>query len=247
VVLATHIPFFDPHPGRESFRRADRERLFALLAPFHRVLLLSAHGHVQRHYFHTAQDGWHGDQPLHEYNVGATCGGFWGGEKDAEGLPTADMSDGTPNGYAQLVIASDGDYRLRWQVAREPGHPGIALHAPRALRQGAWPGVGLYANVLMGVADDRVEFRIDGGEWRAMTRVERTDPRVLAVNLADDAAERPGGDSRTPEATVSTHLWRAFLPTDLDLGEHLVEVRAQDRWRGELRAETRYRLLEAAP
>ena len=42
LVLAAHIPFFD-EPGRETFRRADRERLFALLQAFPKLLLLFIH------------------------------------------------------------------------------------------------------------------------------------------------------------------------------------------------------------
>lgn len=247
LVIGAHIPFFDTRSDRETFRRADRERLFALLRPFRQVLLLTAHGHVQRHHLHGADGGWHGEQLLHEYSLGAACGGYWGGVKDAEGIPDAVMADGTPNGYARLTIAADGSYALRWEVAREPQHPGIALHAPHVLRRAAWPGVGLYANIFMGRPDDRVEFRIGGGDWRPMQRVERADPRVLAINLADDAAGELRGYDRTPEAVPSSHLWRAALPTDLAAGEHLVEVRTMDRWRGELRAETRYRLVEAEP
>ncbi len=246
LVIGAHIPFFDPDPAQPSFRQADRERLFALLAKFQNVLLLTAHGHVQRHYFHAEKDGWLGAQPLHEYNVGATCGGFWTGAKDAYGIPDALMNDGTPNGYATLLIAEDGSYGLRWHVARDPDHSGIALHAPRVLRRGAWPEVGLYANVFMGTDDSVVEFRIDDGGWQPMQRVERADPRLLAINLADDAAAQPISDERAPEAGISAHLWRVFLPTDLAAGEHRVEVRSVDRWRGELRATTRYRLVEPA-
>jgi len=244
LVLGAHIPFFDPRPGVVGFRGADRARLFGLLQGFSQVLLLTAHGHQQQHFRHGPEDGWHGEEPLHEYNVGATCGGFWGGAADADGLPDAVMADGTPNGYASLAIEAGGEYRLRWHVAREPEHPGIALHAPRVLRAGSWPGVGLFANVFMGQADDRVEFRIDDGEWRPMQREARADPRILAINLADDAATGLTGEYRVPEARVSSHLWRASLPTDLGIGEHRVEVRTIDRWRGELRATTSYRLLE---
>ena len=55
------------------------------------------------------------------------------------------------------------------------------------------------------------------------------------------------GYDRSPEATASTHLWRGSLPTDLALGEHLVEVGAFDRWRGEVMAATTYRLETAEP
>ncbi|HEU0153799.1 MAG TPA: calcineurin-like phosphoesterase family protein [Arenimonas sp.] len=243
LVIGAHIPFFD-EPGRETFRRADRERLFALLAPFGKVLLLSGHGHVQRHHYHGAADGWNGRAPLHEYNVGAACGGYWGGAADAQGLPDARMADGTPNGYASLRIDDAGDYALRWHAARR-GDEALSLHAPKVLRRGHWPGVGLFANVYMGEADTRVEVRIDAGEWQPMPRVDAADPALLAENLLDDLATTLRGYDRLPEAAVSTHLWRFNLPTDLAAGEHVFEVRAFDRWRGEIRASGAYRLVDA--
>lgn len=247
LVVAAHIPFFDPNPARETFRRADRERLFALLRDFPHVLLLSAHGHRQRHHFHGPADGWQGAAALHEYNVGAACGGFWGGAKDADGIPDAAMADGTPNGYARLSVRAGGEYALRWFVARAPEDYTVALHAPRVLRRGAWPGVHVWANVFMGIDGDRVEARIGAGEWQPMQRVERADPRILAENLADDAAEALRGYHRVPEAEPSMHLWRLALPTDLAAGEHRIRIRAFDRWRGELRADTVYRLVDAEP
>jgi hypothetical protein len=240
LVLAAHIPLHDP-AGRETFRRADRERLFALLQRFERVLLLTSHAHAQRHHFHGAVEGWHGAQPLHEYVVGAACGGFWSGAPDAQGIPDARMNDGTPNGYARLRIDATG-YRLRWYAARDTQDTRIALHAPRVLRRGAYPAFAVSANVYMGMADTRVEYRIDQGEWRAMTRAERPDPALLAINADDDRRAALREYDRAVEAAVSQHLWRGMLPTDLDEGEHRIEVRAFDRWDGELRAETSYRL-----
>ncbi|HEY0502947.1 MAG TPA: calcineurin-like phosphoesterase C-terminal domain-containing protein [Lysobacter sp.] len=245
VVIAVHIPFFEPVPGVETFRRADRERLFALLEDRPNVLLLSAHTHNQRHYFHDAATGWRGAKPLHEYNAGATCGAFWSGVKDAQGIPDTTMSDGTPNGYAWLTIAPDGAYSLRYQVARGAKDDAIGLHAPKVLRRGAWPAYGVFANVYMGDADSRVEYRIDGGEWKPMKRVEQPDPRLVVENVADEQAASLRGFDRSPEADPSTHLWRGTLPTDLALGEHRIEVRAFDRWQGEQHAQTRYRLENA--
>lgn len=245
LVVAVHIPFFDAAPGRETFRRADRERLFALLQRFPKVLLLSGHSHTQRHVFHDAASGWHGATPLHEYNVGAACGAFWSGVRDAAGIPDATMADGTPNGYARLRIARGGDYRLSWHPAREPD-TAMALHAPKVLRRGAYPAWGVYANVFMGRDDTRVEFRIDDGPWQPMRRVDRPDPRMQIENARDDQADALRGFDRSPEATPSTHLWRGALPTDRAAGTHRVEVRAFDAWQGEHRATTTYRLDDAA-
>ena len=80
-----------------------------------------------------------------------------------------------------------------------------------------------------------------------MKKVLQPDPALLAENMRDDAADTLRGYDRSPEAEPSPHLWRAALPTKLAAGEHLVEVRAFDRWRGEVRATTTYRLIEASP
>ncbi len=246
LVLAVHIPLFD-EPGRDTFRDQDRARLFGMLRDFPHVLVLSSHSHAQRHVFHDASDGWQGVQPLHEYNVGATCGSYWSGIKDAQGIPDAMMADGTPNGYAVLTVAQDATYTLAWHNARDAADTQIGLHAPRVLRRGAYPAWGVFANVYMGMDDSRVEYRVDGGDWKPMTKALQPDPALLAENMRDDGAEALRGYDRSPEAEPSHHLWRAALPTSLAAGEHQVEVRTFDRWRGELRATTGYRLEDAAP
>lgn len=249
LVIGVHIPFFDAAvPGAPpTFRPADRARLFALLHDFPHVLLLSGHTHNQQHFFHDASDGWHGAQPLHEYNVGAACGAFWSGAKDAAGIPDSTMSDGTPNGYAVLTVKDHGDYALAWHNARDAGDAQIGLWGPNVLRRGAYPAWGVYANVYMGDDASRVEYRIDGGDWKPMRQVLQPDPRLLAENAKDDTADALRGYDRSPEATPSKHLWRGALATDLAIGEHHVEVRYFDPWRGEQHASTSYRLDEATP
>lgn len=250
LVIAVHIPFFPD--GGETFRAADRERLFAMLRATPKILLLSGHGHVQRHVHHEASTGWHGPRPLHEYNVGAACGAFWSGVKDAAGIPDATMADGTPNGSARLQVAADGNYSLAWTPARLPAAGGplttaMRLHAPRVLRRGAYPAWGLYANVWMGAPGTRVEFRVDDATWQPMKRVEQPDPWLLAENVRDDEAPVLRGVDRSPEAQPSTHLWRGALPTGLEPGPHRIDVRAFDPWQGEQRASTTYMLQDAAP
>ncbi|SDQ25061.1 calcineurin-like phosphoesterase family protein [Pseudoxanthomonas sp. CF125] len=244
LVLGVHIPFFDAKPDTETFRHADRARLFALLKDFPHVLLLSGHSHTQQHVYHGADSGWHGSAPLHEYNVGAVCGAFWSGVKDAQGIPDATMADGTPNGYASLQLRAAGAYSLAWHPARDPGRA-LSLYAPKVLRRGAYPAFAIYANVFMGQDDSKVEYRVDAGQWKPMSQVRQPDPGLLAENIRDDSADALRGYDRSPEAVPSRHLWRGALPTELTVGEHRVEVRLQDQGRGEQTATTIYRLQEA--
>ncbi|MCY1313421.1 hypothetical protein D9M70_639440 [compost metagenome] len=121
----------------------------------------------------------------------------------------------------------------------------MALHAPKVLRKGAYPAYAVYANVFMGQDETKVEYRIDEGQWKPMALVRQPDPTLLAENMRDDGADALRGYDRSPEAEPSRHLWRGALPTGLAAGEHRIEVRAQDQWRGEQAASTVYRLQEA--
>lgn len=246
LVISAHIPFFQASARRETFRAADRKRLFEMLKPFRDVLLLTAHSHAQSHVRHGPGTDWHGAGRLHEYNAGAACGGYWSGIKDAEGIPDATMEDGTPNGYAKLVIA-DGAYRLNWFNARQQPNQAMALHAPKVLRQGAYPGVAVYANVFMARHDTVVEVRIDQGGWQPMTKVQQADPRVLEINALDDSAAFLRSYDRMPEAVDSSHLWRFALPTDLAEGPHAITVRAGDEWLGKVEQGAQYELRRAEP
>ena len=252
LVVAAHIPWFDTAAEGQppTLRLADRERLFALLRPFPKLLLLSGHRHAQRMYFHDARSGWRGREPLREYNVGAMSGAYWSGVPAADGVPDATMADGTPRGFATLEIDDEGGYRLAWHPTSLPaGNPALtgamALHAPRVLRRGAYPAWGVYANVFLGHAGTRVEYRVDEGAWQPMRHWPAPDPRLLLENARDDLAETLRAYDRSPEAEPSTHLWRGALPTRLDAGEHRVEVRAFDDHGGEHRASIGYRLLDA--
>jgi len=131
LVLAMHIPLFDEPSGAETFRSADRQRLFDLLRDFPHVLVLSGHAHTQRHWYHDASSGWSGNKPLHEYSVGAASGAYWSGVKDEAGIPAATMADGTPNGYARLRVGDRGEYSITWDAARDPDGSGIGCTCPK--------------------------------------------------------------------------------------------------------------------
>ncbi len=234
IIIAMHIPVFDAdaNPDKDTFRDVDRQRLFSLLQDFDNPLLLTAHAHTQRHVFYDAKSGWKGKLPLHEYNVGAACGAFWSGVKDAEGIPDALMQDGTPNGYARLHWLEKESPKLSWQVARAPASKQMQLFAPKVLRQKAYPAFGIFANVFMGMYDTPVEFRIDGSDWKPMLRIEAMDPTVVEQNIIDARSAQLRAYDLMSEAVISQHLWRVAAPTNLAVGKHQIEVRAKlnEQW-----------------
>ncbi len=227
VVLLVHIPWFHPNPlNAETFRGADRARLYALLQDRPHTLWLSGHTHYQRHVFHGAAEGWTGAQPLHEYNVAAASGGFWGGPPDAQGIPLATMADGTPHGYGILTV--DGTAaRVDYRAARHPADYQIGLHAPVAAR--ARTGyVSYYANVFNGHEGWTIESRVDDRAWNPMRRVLDWDPAYAKLYLEQDDRAVPRATPRLPDPVVCYHLWRSYLPADLPAGPHVIAVRATD-------------------
>jgi C terminal of Calcineurin-like phosphoesterase/N terminal of Calcineurin-like phosphoesterase/Calcineurin-like phosphoesterase len=244
VVVLLHIPLFSPDPSNaETFRLADRARLFSLLQDRPHVLILSGHTHYQRHVFYGPADGWPGAAPLHEYNVAAACGSFWGGPADADGIPIATMADGTPHGYGVLTCRGTA-VQLDYVAARHPADFQLALHVPAAVapRQAYVP---FFANVFNGHDGWTVEARVDDRAWVPLRRTLAWDPSYAALYLAQDEFSRPLATPRLPDPFICYHVWRAYLPTDLAVGSHRVVVRATPPGGPPYRAEQAF--LVAAP
>ncbi|HRQ65617.1 MAG TPA: calcineurin-like phosphoesterase C-terminal domain-containing protein [Xanthomonadaceae bacterium] len=242
IVVAGHIPM-SVQGGSETFRAADRERLYRLLQG-RPLTILAGHAHQQRVAWHGPGEGWN-DEPAMEWTVGAASGSFWSGMPDAEGIPHALMADGTPRGYGLLDV-DDSHVMPTWRAAGRRVDEAMRVHAPRVLRHGSYPSAQLRVNVYLGEAGTEVRFRVGDGDWQPMRAAPIADPAVLAINVRqDEAAMLPEG-GRVPDAVPSTHLWRAPLPTDLAPGNHRVDVEVRDRWGRIWRESTSYR-LQASP
>jgi hypothetical protein len=104
IVLVMHIPLY-ANGDLSEFRSEDRLRLLTLISPFPHTLSISAHTHVNEHFFIKASEnlGWTRSTPHHHWNIGTVCGSWWRGEFH-NGLPDSPMRDGTPSGYGSLHI-----------------------------------------------------------------------------------------------------------------------------------------------
>lgn len=177
TILATHIPF-SQMKGRDS--------VLALIPEHTRILYVSGHTHfVSR------------DDSIPEVIAGATCGSWWRGVKDSDGVPSALQSCGAPRGYFVAEISCDGDYRLRYRCVGmddEVSVWGVRVEGEGAVRpednivmgKGESEGVTvkeggfvrakkdsgvyrLYINVFGGAPDGVVRVR-GGRRWRIVSR-----------------------------------------------------------------------------
>lgn len=245
VVLAFHIPIFLEKPFGETFRIADRTRLFELLEDYPHTLSLSGHTHTQRHHFFQVDEDWLREEPHHHYNVGTTSGDWWSGTPNERGIPDALMRDGTPNGYA-LITFTGNEYLIDYRVAGSPADHRMNIYAPAvAPRNESFRGE-VYVNFFQGSERSTVEFRVENGDWRPMRKVNEQDPIVSLRRVEWDTSERLLEGARPSNPVLSKHLWKARLPTDLPLGEQVIEVRATDMFGRTFHGRHTYRIVDPA-
>lgn len=155
TILATHIPF-SQMKGRDS--------VLALIPEHTRILYVSGHTHfVSR------------DDSIPEVIAGATCGSWWRGVKDSDGVPYALQSCGAPRGYFVAEISRDGDYRLRYRCVGMDDE--VSVWGVRVEGEGA---VRPEDNIVMGKGESEgvtvkeggfVRAKKDGGVYRLYINV----------------------------------------------------------------------------
>ncbi|MED9899359.1 MAG: calcineurin-like phosphoesterase C-terminal domain-containing protein [Bacteroidales bacterium] len=142
TILATHIPF-SQMKGRDS--------VLALIPEHTRILYVSGHTHfVSR------------DDSIPEVIAGATCGSWWRGVKDSDGVPYALQSCGAPRGYFVAEIRRDGDYRLRYRCVGMDDE--VSVWGVRVEGEGA---VRTEDNIVMGKDESEGVTVKEGGFVRA--------------------------------------------------------------------------------
>ena len=147
TILATHIPF-SQMKGRDS--------VLALIPEHTRMLYVSGHTHfVSR------------DDSIPEVIAGATCGSWWRGVKDSDGVPYALQSCGAPRGYFVAEISRDGDYRLRYRCVGMDDE--VSVWGVRVECEGA---VRPEDNIVMGKDESEgVTVKEGGGVYRLYINV----------------------------------------------------------------------------
>lgn len=219
LVLCQHVPM-------EGVR--NREALFTLLGR-HRTLILSAHAHT------VFRREW--TDRISEVSVGATCGSWWTGERDAWGIPAALQQCGTPRGY--FLFDFDGaDYTFRFKGVGMDERIGSDLwiageSAPDAevelLRRE--PRGQLILNIYGGGETTSAQYSVDGQSWQPMSRVRKLAPAVARAIWMNKQGGYPTRFSRRlplRRGGTSPHLWEARLPDSLQRHDLRLHFRISD-------------------
>ena len=198
TILATHIPF-SQMKGRDS--------VLALVPDTSRLLLVSGHTH-----FVSRNDS------LRELIVGASCGSWWRGVRDSDGIPYALQSCGSPRGYFVADIHRNGAYELTYKcVGRLASDQLSAWAVPIDSTGGSYR---LYINVFGGSSDGVIRISGLGRKTYSCERSLMAAPEVEQVIRLNASRSRDYRKSHRDEfiplrRKPSPHLWQT---TDLISG-----------------------------
>jgi len=227
VVIAMHIPLKSStgtHEraiimnGAELLRRFQRHNL---------IFATAGHRHLLQHFYLDRDFGWSGSKPLHHFTNAATCGTWWRGDPDVDGVPHATMRDGAPRGYTISHYRKGRVYLDFRATGAAAGHQIHIITDPADSDFGRLTQRTFYANVFMGCERTTVRFRVVGeSDWMPMEQSFEPCPRYAALVERSKALKPPYSKLNNPEQSL--HLWRAQLPENIPAGEHQLEVSATD-------------------
>ena len=224
IVLSMHIPL--------AYTK-NRSQLLDLLEGRGNVLAVTGHLHQVGRFFMQGRG-----VRVHELSAGASCGFWWVGEKDADGVPAALQQEGTPRNYFVLDF-DDTHYEMRCKAIGKDVRRQMTIHVTgidtldthlRDMKD--VPDHLLMFTVYGGCDSTTVRCRIDGGEWLSCQHSKLVDPNVARTRELNLLRVYPTKHSRmNPLRHRTSHqLWTLPLPDDCRQGAHTVEVEALDRW-----------------
>ena len=186
-VLSTHLPLEEMHA---------QDTLAALLSGKKNLLLVSGHTHQVRRETLSI-----GGEPVESLVVGAACGSWWRGFKDASGVPDALMNCGAPRGYFVCDFKRNG-YALSYKPVGSE-----ALFSVGSVSDGR-----LAINVFGGSKEGKVTIRLQGGPAIPLERISATAPEVLERIAFNSSMTREYRRAHLEEfiplrKTGSPHVW----------------------------------------
>lgn len=221
VVLCQHIPM--------AYTR-NKEELFSVIGDSRKVLILSGHTHrVERHFY---------TDNISELGVGASCGGWWTGERYFCGIPHALMQDGSPRNY--FIIDFDGsDYSFRFK--------GVGMDDSKQMN--IWVNgqdtIDTYVkilkeldknsvivNVYAGSERTKVFMNINNNGWQAMEPIRMIAPEVARIIAMNRSNVFPTKFSRKSalRSSSSPHLWLGYIPDTIEVNTGKIEIKAFDNY-----------------
>jgi hypothetical protein len=235
--------------GNPADTTVDWQALLQALSHHRHAVSFAGHLHATEHHYleRPAVPGSAPVLPHHHHALTAACGSWWSGPRDQRGIPCADSTDGTPNGFHVLSVAGNRySTRLVPAATKAPAQLRVLIDGPhRSARRrdqahlisdrlglsvacGSLGACRVVANVFDGGPKTRVTLEVlrsaGGSDPLAMIPAAIPDP-LIAELLSGDTPRKAG-----VAATACAHLWQAPLPSGLAPGAHVLQIRATDEY-----------------
>lgn len=242
IVLSMHIPlvcYLDSANPADT--TVDHRALLQLLQGRPHTVSFAGHLHSTEHHYLGSDAGFAGTDPHHHHVLTAASGSWWSGPADSRGIPSADSSDGSPNGF-HLLSVSGNQYTTRFipAAAKPRAQLRVVLDGPHRRRLAAGTGTTMLGlsvpesdldqcrvmvNVFDGGPRTHVSCEIVGTlHALSMERTATLDP--LIRDLFAGNAPRKSWVS----AVASAHLWQYPLPRTLPPGAHVLQIIVSDEY-----------------
>ncbi len=206
VVFASHIPL-SHSKGTDS--------LLAILSRCPELLVVCGHTHNVARRPMLLPDG----RRIEELVAGASCGSWWRGVKDGDGIPYALQNCGAPRGYFIADITARGRCRLKYKCVGRCDSDVVSAHWQSSRNDTGADTSGsdahgtLTINVYGGSVDGVVEVKgISGNSWTRLEHVDDIAPEVLEV-INDNKVKTKEERRAHPEEFIplrrfrSPHIW----------------------------------------
>ncbi len=191
TVIVTHIPFSD-------VKGAALDSIRNVLKDFSDLMLVCGHKHyVRRGPFRLTESS-----SVEEVVAGASCGTWWKGPKDEDGVPYAIQNCGAPKGYL-LTDFAGGSYKMKYvPTGKDKSEYSLSLTDDGKL----------VLNVYAGCNEAVVRIQVDG-KWIDAAPYDGTDPEVQRIIDYQKAVMTKEFRKENPDLQMalrkfkSPHLW----------------------------------------
>lgn len=227
MVVAMHIPAYFTDNADTLYQVFEQRGCRDLL-------ILSGHLHQVGRKVETRPSG----LTVHELCAGASCGFWWVGERDSEGIPAATQQCGTPRGYFLFDFDKHG-YRFRFKGINRDDAQQMSVYVPGidSLDQyvdtlSVRPVGTVYATVYGACDSTEVYCRLDNGTWIRGRHVNVMDANVARIRQMNQDKVYPTRHNRmNPIRRNTSHqVWQFDFDPEQLKGVHRLDVSASDRW-----------------
>lgn len=202
VVLNTHIPFLEIFTDPKILEELNK------LLGHRKVLKLSGHTHAIQTY-------WDILGKSEGVIAGSSCGSWWTGPNNEDGIPVATSMDGSPKGYFVFQF-SGTEYQYRFIPSNHPEDYQIRITLPS--KTGSQY---ITANWFVGKKHEKVTVTFDNQTPITMENYTGFDPFIERT-----ISKRVNKDNWTPGLYKAQHLWKAPMSKTIGPGIHKIEITA---------------------